>query len=152
MKHYAQELNLVLIAYCLMPNHYHFLIRQDGDLSAGLLPQRVFNSYSKAYNVRYQHSGTLFEGPYKVRQVDELSHLLHLCRYIHGNPVKDGFVSDPGDWPYSNYQEWIGVRDGTLFDASFVREHFATPTEYRDFLLDDLSRRDLPPEIKRYLD
>jgi putative transposase len=62
IKKYTQEFDLKLIAYCLMPNHYHFLVQQAGKSAAGLLPQRVFNSYSKAFNKRYQHSGTLFEG------------------------------------------------------------------------------------------
>ena len=66
IKRYRNEFDLAVIAYCLLPNHYHFLVRQDGEQPAGLLPQRVFNSYSKAYNKRYDHSGTLFEGPYKV--------------------------------------------------------------------------------------
>jgi putative transposase len=70
-KRYLQELHLTLLTYCLMPNHFHFLIRQNGELPAGMLSQRVFNSYSKAYNKRYQHSGTLFEGPYRVKVVTE---------------------------------------------------------------------------------
>ena len=74
VKKYLAELALSVIAYCLMPNHYHFLVRQDGENRAGLLPQRVFNSYSKAYNRRYEHSGTLFQGPYQVIHVDHQSH------------------------------------------------------------------------------
>ena len=62
VKKYCRELQLGMVAYCLMPNHYHFLIRQNGDYPAGLPPQRVFNSYSKAYNKKYSSSGTLFEG------------------------------------------------------------------------------------------
>lgn len=116
MKRYLEEFALSMIAYCLMPNHYHFLVRQDGNHRSNLLPQRVFNSYSKAYNKRYGHSGTLFEGSYRVKKVVESPHLLHLCRYIHGNPVKDGLVSDPDDWPYSNFPEWVGKRDGTMVD------------------------------------
>ena len=75
---YCRSLSLTPIAYCLLPNHYHFLIRQDGEHRAGLLPQRVFNSYSKAYNKRYDHSGTLFEGNYQVVPVEREAHLLHL--------------------------------------------------------------------------
>jgi hypothetical protein len=90
MKGYVRELSLAPIAYCLLPNHYHWLVRQDGDVRAGLLPQRVFNAYGKAYNKRYGHSGTLFEGAYKVEPVLDEGHLLHLCRYIHANPVVHG--------------------------------------------------------------
>ncbi len=152
VKKYLIKLKLSMIAYCLMPNHYHFLTRQDGEYAAGLLPQRVFNSYSKAYNKRYEHSGTLFEDNYKVKPVVKSSHLLHLCRYIHGNPVKDGLVADPGDWPYSNYLEWVGERDGTLYDPEFARVNFGSPQEYRTFVFADLRGRELAGEVKSYLD
>ena len=75
VKKYLAEFELTMIAYCMMPNYYHFLIRQDGEHAAGLLPQRVFNSYSKAYNKRYEHSGTLFEDNYKVKLVSKSSQL-----------------------------------------------------------------------------
>lgn len=127
-----------------MPNHYHLLVRQDGEQQAGLLPRYVFNSYSKAYNKRYEHSGTLFEGNYKVKPILQSKHLLHLCRYIHGNPVKAGLVADPADWDYSNYLEWIGERDGSLFDPEFVRVNFTSLALYRDFVIHDLRGRDLP--------
>ena len=58
---YLKQLQLTMVAYCLLPNHYHWLLRQDGDAKAGLLPQRVFNAYSKAVNNSHHRSGTLFE-------------------------------------------------------------------------------------------
>jgi putative transposase len=94
MKEYARKYNLAVIAYTLMPTHYHILTRQDGEEPAGNLPQFVFNSYTKAYNLKYAHSGTLFEGRFRAKPIQTKSHLLHLCRYIHGNPVKDGLVAD----------------------------------------------------------
>ena len=50
IKEYSQVLSITIIAYCLLPNHYHFLVRQEDETPAGLLLQRVFNSYTKAYN------------------------------------------------------------------------------------------------------
>ncbi len=152
MKIYAAKYQLAIIAYVLMPNHYHFLVRQDGEYFARYLPQYTFNSYSSAYNIRYDHSGTLFEDKYKVVPVESESHLLHLCRYIHGNPVKDGMVADPADWIYSNYLEWIGERDGALFDSEFVREYFDSPSHYREFVFEDLLNRNLPDDIRIYLE
>lgn len=134
IKKYIRQFNLTPIAYCLMPNHYHFLIRQNADHPAGLLPQRVFNSYTKAYNKHYQHSGTLFESRYKAKHVDTAPYLRHLCRYIHANPVKDGIVTDPADWPYSNYLDWIGQRAGTLLDHDFITHTFPDITEYQTFV------------------
>jgi REP element-mobilizing transposase RayT len=152
VKEYASAFHIAVITYCLMPNHYHFLLRQDDQIPAGRLPQRVFNSYTKAFNKRYDRTGTLFEGPYKAIHVDQDRYLLHLCRYIHANPVKHGLVPDLEQWPYSNYLEWIGARNGKLVDRAFVREQFPVPEGYRQFILDYLSELDkLPVGIEDYL-
>lgn len=150
MGNYCKSLNLTPIAYNLMPTHYHFLIRQNGENPAGLLPQHIFNSYTKAYNKRYQHSGTLFERRYQAKQVTNEKYLLHLCRYIHAKPVKDGIVGGLDD--YSNYLEWIGAREGKLFDQNFVDTCFESPEDFSTFVLDYLMSRELPEEIRVYLE
>ncbi len=152
MQHYARSLSIGVIAYCLMPNHYHFLLRQDGKSSAGFLPQRIFNSYTKAYNKRYEQSGTLFEHRFQAKAIKNSRYLLNLCRYIHANPVKDGLVADPADWPYSNYLDWIGERNGNLLDRNFVHSQFVDETDYKDFVLDYLRGRTLPEDVQQYLD
>lgn len=132
MKYYCSQLKLTPLAYCLLPNHYHLLIRQDGEQPASLLVQQTFNSYTKAYNSRYTHSGTLFESPYKVVAITTDPQLLNVCRYIHANPVKHGLVPTPENWPYSNYLEWIEERSGSLVDRDFIRLYFPTADDYRE--------------------
>jgi hypothetical protein len=122
-----------------------------GNQPAGLLPQRIYNSYSKAYNKRYGHSGTLFQGNYRVIPVNVEGYLLHLCRYIHANPVLHGLVDDVADWPYSNYLEWIGEREGTLVDGDFVQAHFRQPQSYKAFITEYLAHRRLPHELAAHL-
>ncbi len=151
LQHYSRLLAVRVIAYSLMPTHYHLLLRQDGEASAGLLPQRVFNSYTKAYNKRYNLTGTLFEHRFQAKAILQTSHLLHLCRYIHANPVKDGLVDNPADWLYSNYLDWIGQRKGTLLDRDFVQVQFTDGAQYRTFVLDYLRSRSLPEDVQRYL-
>lgn len=148
----ANECQLAMIAYCLLPNHYHWLVRQDGELPANLLPQRVFGGYTRAFNNMYEESGTLFEGRFQAKLVDSNEYLLHLCRYIHINPVKDGFAAAPELWPYSNYPEWIGVRSGTLVDRAFIQAHFPVVGHYQRFVLDYLAgRSQMPVALKDYL-
>jgi hypothetical protein len=107
----------------------------------------VFNSYAKAYNKRYKHSGTIFEGRYKAIPVDQEPYLRRLCRYIHLNPVKDGIVNHVEDWPYSNYAEWIGTRNGTLVDREFIRTYFGRGDDYEKFVADFRGLRSLPEEL-----
>lgn len=152
IKEHASRLSITMVAYCLMPNHYHLLVRQDGSHAVSLLIQMVFNSYSKAFNKMFNRTGTLFEGRFKAIHVDRETYLLHLCRYIHSNPVKDGLVRRPEDWPYSNYLEWIGARNGTLVDRQFVQAYFPQPEAYRRFVLAYVAGREpLPEGMESYL-
>jgi putative transposase len=130
----AAACNIAVIAYCLLPNHYHWLLRQDGEIAAGEVPRRVFGSYSQAFNRAYKRTGTLFEGTYKAIPVETETYLCTLCRYIHYNPVKHGLVAFPEDWPYSNYLEWIERRSGKLVDYAFVRAYFPQASDYAQFV------------------
>ena len=151
LQKYRLENQVAVIAYCLMPNHYHLLLRQDGEKPAGNVPQFMFNRYSKAYNLRYAHSGTLLEGRYRAKPIRSTSHLFHLCRYIHGNPVKDGLVADPVDWQWSNYLEFIGERKGSLVDLEFIKTQFIDGWTYKQFLFQYLKSRQLPWDIQRLI-
>ena len=133
-KGFLADCSLSVIACCLMPNHYHFLLcpGSDGELSRFI--QRLFNSYTQAFNKQQGRSGTLFEGRAKSILVDTDEYIIHLCRYIHLNPVQAGLVARPGEWPYSNYLEWVERRSGTLVDRAFVREYFPTPASYDAFV------------------
>ena len=100
----------------------------------------------------YSHSGTLFEGRFRAKAIQTTGHLLHLCRYIHGNPVKDGIVAEPGDWPYSDYLEWIGERPDVLVDRCFIQEQFSSLEGYRQFLAEYLKTFCLPDDVQKHID
>jgi putative transposase len=135
IKKYIPANQVAMIAYCLMPNHYHFLLRQDGEIPISGFIQAVFNSYTKAINRAYARTGTLFEGPFQAVAIGKFEYLLHLCRYIHRNPLEAGLVHQPAEWQYSNYLEWIGKRSGTLVDMDFVKTNFPNPSEYEEFVM-----------------
>jgi len=136
LKAVAAECQVTVIAYCLLPNHYHWLLRQDGETAAGKVPTRVFGSYSQAFNRAYGRSGTLFEGPYKALPVQADRYLVNVCCYIHLNAVHHGLARTPEEWPYSNYLEWIEKRQGTLVDRELIRAYFANPRAYEEFTRD----------------
>jgi REP element-mobilizing transposase RayT len=149
IKRYLPDNNLVFVAYCLMPNHYHFLIRVEEDDQLSPFLRRLFSSYTQAFNRQQNRSGTLFESRAKSKLVDEYRYVIHLARYIHLNPVKANLVNAPEDWPYSNYREWIGVRSGTLYAPEFVKANFFEPREYKKFVMSEISS-DIENNVSRY--
>ena len=146
-KSFLADYPLSVIAYCLMPNHYHFLLRPEVDGTLPRFIQRLFSSYTQAFNKQQGRSGTLFEGRAKSVLVDTDEYVLHLCRYIHLNPVGAGLVAHPGEWPYSSYPEWVERRDGTLVDRAFVRQYFLTAAEYEAFVM-----REVDPSLEDKLE
>ena len=128
-----------IVAYVLMPNHYHFLVGVDEDGALAPLFQRLFNSYSQAFNLQQGRTGTLFEGRAKSIVINESGYVYALVRYIHLNPVTAKLVTDPANWQFSNYLEWVGEReDQILFDPNFREAFFSTPEEYKQFVLSDI--------------
>jgi putative transposase len=129
-----------------MPNHYHFLFRQDGDTPLSKLVGVLFNAYVQAVNRQQGRTGTLFEDRFKHIQVDKETYLLQLCRYIHANPVNAGLVTSPDEWPYSNYGEWIQTREGSLVDHALVDEYFPDRAIYQEFVIAYVLGIDMLPE------
>ncbi len=119
-----------------MPNHYHLVLRQNSERPLSGFVQAIFNSYSKAFNKLYNRTGTLFEERFRAIAVTNDEYLLHLCRYVHRNPLDAHLVTDLGDWLYSNYLEWTDLRNGTLVDREFVKCHFPTAEAYTQFVLE----------------
>ena len=151
-----------IIVYCLMPTHYHILVRVKHQTSevlktsevskqVSLAMQKFLISYTKAINKRFQRVGSLFQGQFQAEPIRNYAHLLNLCVYIHANPVKDGLVANPADWVYSNYLEWLGQRDGTLVDREFVQENFGSPAEYQELVMHFVKTRYLPDDVRQYL-
>jgi REP element-mobilizing transposase RayT len=130
----TSEVWVTIIAYCLMPNHFHLLVcAQDDRLSRHM--QRFLISYTKAINRRCRRVGSLFQGQFQAAHVDRNEYLLHLSRYIHLNPVKARLVKRPEDWEFSSYRDYIGLRRGTLPRPDVVLLQFPTPSAYQEFVM-----------------
>ena len=91
------------------------------------------------------------EGPYRAIRVDDQEYLLHLVRYIHLNPVMAGLVRDPGDWPFSDFNQWAGRVRPVLGDRELRRELFPQGSGYAAFVAEHLADGEAAPGLKRYL-
>jgi hypothetical protein len=133
-----------------MPTHFHMLVQQNGEISAGVLCQRVCNSYTKAFNNWVHRKGALFESKYKAIDVDREEYLLQITRYIHANPVKAGLVDYPEKWLYSDYGEWMRYQ---YLDNSIdtIRGLFISASDYASFVNDYINNSiSLPKDFARY--
>jgi len=93
-------------AWCLMDNHYHFLVETpEANLSRGM--QRLNGRYTQSFNRSHKRVGHIFQGRYKAILVEKESHLLELCRYIVLNPVRAGMVDDVSQWQWSSYHDML---------------------------------------------
>lgn len=151
IKKYSLDNKFSVIAYCLMPNHFHSLMRQDSDRPLNITLGFIFNAYTKAINKRLNRSGTLFQGSFKSIPVEDNKYLIELCRYIHRNPIDDGLVKNIEDWKFSNYLEWINKRNGLLFDAKFRDKYFPNGRGYESYVLNHFSNKEFEKMIKKYL-
>ena len=128
---------LDVLAYCLMPNHYHLLVYLRSEEVSRKVMQPFGTSYSKAINKQQGRVGPLFQGPFKAKLVDDDGYLAHLTRYIHLNPVEAGLVDRAADWPYSSYGEYAGMKKLSLSRPELIVEQFGSWEAYREFVEGD---------------
>lgn len=131
IRKYIPKYRVAVMAYCLMPNHYHFILRQGDNGSISRFIQTTFNAYSQAVNLSTGHSGTLFQGRVKGLEITSDEYAVRLARYIHFNPVAAGIVKKPEAWEFSDYLDWAGIRQGRLSDLTLRDTYYNTPEEYR---------------------
>lgn len=129
------ENSLSVYAYCLMPTHFHFLIRVETKEIDELRKQIGIHlsSYTKAINKAFDRNGSLFQQHTKAKLIEDRAYLLTLISYIHQNPVRVGLVDQLIDWPYSSYRDLAGYQNGMLVDNSLVETYFSLVEKFREF-------------------
>ncbi|MEQ9008210.1 MAG: transposase, partial [Ekhidna sp.] len=124
-----------VLAYCLMPNHFHFLIStteaSTREIKVGALNVTALNngfrmllsSYAQAFNKQINRTGSLFRQRTKSKLLDESKNYPYICfNYVHQNPMVAGLVSKMEDWEFSSFQDYTGMRNGTLCDKTLATQ------------------------------
>lgn len=107
-----KEKGVEVLAYCLMPNHVHLLVKQVGEENVSPFISSVHTSYAKYFNGTYDRVGHLFQGRYKQVIVKRDEHLQYLVAYIHLNPVEAGLVAKPEEYQWSSRKAYThGIHD-----------------------------------------
>ena len=116
------NLKIALISYCLMPNHFHLLIKQTDKNCMTNFVRALCTRYSMYFNKRYARIGSLFQGRYKAVLVDNEMQFLYLTKYIHRNPLdlSDYTSSNLLDYPYSSYRNFASIIHQSWIDPSDI--------------------------------
>ena len=112
-----------LFSYCLMPNHFHVLLRV-GDVSLSRIMQRVLTTYAHLINKRSERVGHLFQGRFRSVPCCTDAQLLETLRYIHLNPVRSKLAGRVEEWDWSSHRDYAGTREGGLVDKGFLLSMF----------------------------
>lgn len=138
-----------ILCFSLMPNHYHLLVKQVADNGISLFMHRLGTAYTNFFNTKYERSGTLFQGRYKIKQITSEQYLAYLSKYIHLNPLEttnlDWQASGVKDWKganyflnnykWSSYQDYIGIKNfPSIINKDLLGEYYSTPEKYRAFI------------------
>jgi putative transposase len=136
-------IHVEILAYCLMPNHFHLLLKQISDKGISVFMTNLQNSYVKYFNIKNERAGPLFQSMFKAIRVETDEQLLHVSRYIHLNP-STAYIVEPEN--LEDYR-WLSLRDYLNKDSdslSFVKSEailsfFKKREDYGEFVLDQAS-------------
>lgn len=139
-----------IIAYCLMPNHFHFLLKQTKDNGISEFISRFTNSYTKYFNTKNDRVGPLFQGIFKAVYIETDEQLVHLSRYIHLNPVASSIINsaDLDAYAYSSYRSYIHDFDDGITNNKFVLSLFSSKDHYQLFVNDHIKYAQELDQIK----
>lgn len=119
LQNYFGEIQL--LAFCLMPNHIHLLIKQGDKNSIKKFTKSLFTRYSMYFNKKYKREGPLFQGKYKATNIINRDYLLDVSRYIHRNPIK---ISKNIIEYYSSYAYYLGLVELSWVNKDIVLDYF----------------------------
>ncbi len=123
-----------IIAFCLMPNHYHLLLHERTPGGISKFMQRLGTAYTMYFNEKNDRSGALFQGRFKSKLVDDDEYIIKVIDYIHLNPKE---IMNLSDYRWSSYHDYCGEsRFKKFLWKDDLTDFFEVPTEYRNWLKD----------------
>lgn len=145
---YKNKFNVTIAAFCLMPNHFHFLVKESIPNSISRFFSNLCNSHSKYFNTKYETVGSLFQGRFKAKSVDTDEYLVHVSRYIHLNPV--GLFKYLGEdaidqlltYKWSSLSLYLSSRKNEFVDPEFILNYFSqqnTLQDYKEFVASNIT-------------
>lgn len=138
-----------VVCFCLMPNHFHLLLKQKTEKGIPTFMQKIGTGYTMYFNTKCKRSGSLFQGTFKAKHITQDSYLTHLTRYIHLNPIeiiepdwKNTMIVDKVkthnyllNYPWSSYADYVGYgRFQNVLSNSDIKDINIDSNSYKKFV------------------
>lgn len=141
-----------LIAYCLMPNHFHLCIRQTDKKSMTNFMRSLSTKYSMYFNKKYERVGSLFQGTYKAVLITEEQQFLYLTKYIHRNPLQlvGNNPKNLINYSYSSYQNYLDIIRQEWIHKDNILTYFSKNSprnSYQNFVEESPSEIENTPQL-----
>lgn len=127
-----------ILAFVLMPNHFHMLLQQRVDGGISHYIKLVTDSYIRYFNTKHNRVGPLFQGAFKAVRIESNEQLLHVSRYIHLNPLVSYIVTEENllSYPWSTLPVYLQVRSDNLINTKLLLGNFKDVENYKSFIFD----------------
>lgn len=137
------------ISYCIMPDHYHLLVKILVNKYLSKYISDVENSFTRYFNIKFKRKGPLWQTTFKSVKIESNEQLLHVSRYIHLNPTTSYLVDMPEEWQFSSYKEYIMKPKilGNIVKEISIRE----PLIYKRFVENNQDYQRKLKEIKKLI-
>lgn len=143
-----------ILCYCLMPNHFHLLIKQKYDKGIISFVSDVVNSTTRFYNQLHTREGPIFLPQFRSRRIVNREVLIHVSRYIHLNPYSSSLVesfTELENYPYSSFKEYVSKNDGISNSKVILDEFDGKRENYRKFVMNNAEYQKMI-ELTKYKD
>ncbi len=137
------------LSYCIMPDHYHLIVKILNHNNFIHYMNNVGNSYSRYFNIKINRKGPLWQSDYKIKRITNDRLLLHVSRYVHLNPSTSGLVDDPKKWKFSSYNDFISNK---LILNKYISEiSISSRVQYKKFVENNIDYQRKLKTIKRLI-
>lgn len=135
---------LDIISYSLMPNHFHFQVKELREGGVSTFFRKLGTSYVMYFNIKHKRTGRLFESRYKSVLIETDEQLIHLSRYIHTNPVNSSKIDVSLErlktYFWTSLPDYLGTRQQPFCHPFEVMNFFKPPDDYWEFLKGGVNR------------
>ena len=145
------EKQVLIFAFCLMPNHFHFLLKGLKELGIQKFASNLQNSYAKYFNTKRKRNGALFQEMFKTVRIESDEQLLHVARYIHLNPFTSYLVKDINqlrDYSWSSLGDYLGKKIFSFVETDFLSGFYPSVEKFITFTFNQADYQRQLEEIK----